>query len=80
MILEPGEYTPLEDARDRMAADPAIVEVAGALALAVQRHIPCVILVNEHDAPTWREYTHMHRDITIVPSALMAPGTARVKA
>lgn len=69
----------LEDARARMASDPDLVDVAGALYLATHEGIPCVIEVAAIDAPTWREYTHTHKGVTIVPTALLHPGRARVR-
>ena len=74
-------FAALEDVADRLEADPALVEVFRAVQAATDdRRIPCVLLVAELDAPTWREHTAHLEGVTIVSSALMLPGQARVKA
>lgn len=72
----------LEDAGRLIEADPDIAEVAGAIYHATHGGPPCVILVAAEDAKVWREHTWNLKPrgaVTIVETALMLPGCARVK-
>jgi hypothetical protein len=72
----------LEDAGRRIEEDPDVLEVAGAIYRATHPpFVPCVILVAAEDAKVWREHTWNLRPrgaVTIVETALMLPGCARV--
>jgi hypothetical protein len=74
------EYAALEDLADRLERDPDLVATFRALSAATSGGAPCVLLVAELDAPTWREHTAHLEGVTIVSSSLMLPGQARVKA